>query len=422
MREQVKALRGTKDLLPTEAKLWTTLEAKARAVLNAFCYKEVRTPVIEESSLFVRSLGAGTDIVEKQMFTFIDRGERSITLRPEATASVVRAYLENNLVNEYGFIKLFYLGPMFRAERPQAGRMRQFHQIGVEALGSYSPQLDAEVIALISALLESLGVHGSIIKINSLGCPKDKIALADGLRKVLSGGQDRLCEDCKVRYEKNVLRILDCKNESCRKLVRMIFKGTPESLCPDCKTHFDSVKSSLDGLRSTTRVDPYLVRGLDYYTKTTFEVTHKKLGAQDAIGAGGRYDNLVEELGGPAKGACGFAIGMERAAMAMDDVPEARDGVCLYFATMGEEEYRVAFNFANELRTRGGIPCELDYEGKSLKAQMRSADKLGAKYVAIIGEEELKNRTLTLRNMATKEQKVVPEREFIPEIERIFVK
>lgn len=383
---------------------------------------EIRTPVIEESSLFVRSLGEGTDIVEKQMFTFIDRGERSITLRPEATASVVRAYLENNLVNEMGFVKLFYMGPMFRAERPQAGRMRQFHQIGVEAIGSQSPHLDAEVIALMAGLLDSLGVIGYNIKINSLGCPKDKIALADGLRKTLSGGQDRLCDDCKVRYEKNILRILDCKNESCRNSVRMIFKGTPECLCPDCKSHFDSVRRSLDELKINYTVDPYLVRGLDYYTKTTFEVTHKKLGAQDAIGAGGRYDNLVEELGGPARGACGFALGMERTVMALDETPVIPEGICLYFATMGEEEYRVAFNIANELRTRGGISCELDYEGKSLKAQMRSADRLGAKYTAIIGEDELKAHTLTLRNMATKEQRALPEHEFVAEIERIFVK
>lgn len=421
MREQVRALRGTKDLLLKEARLWTTLEAKARAVFNAFGYEEIRTPVIEESSLFVRSLGAGTDIVEKQMFTFIDRGERSITLRPEATASVVRAYLENNLVNEIGFTKLFYMGPMFRAERPQAGRMRQFHQIGVEAIGSYSPHLDAEVIALMAALLDSLGVTGYNIKINSLGCPKDKKALSDGLRAALSNNVDNLCDDCKVRFEKNILRVLDCKNDSCRNFVRKIFKGTEECLCAECLSHFDTAKKALDGLKVNYTIDPYLVRGLDYYTKTTFEVTHRKLGAQDALGAGGRYDNLVEDLGGQAKGACGFALGMERTVMALEELPDISDGICVYFATMGPDEYRLAFNMAMELRTQG-ISCDLDYEGKSLKAQMRAADKLGAKYAAIIGEDELKNHTLTLRNMATKEQKALPERGFISEIERIFSK
>ncbi|MDD5424557.1 MAG: histidine--tRNA ligase [Candidatus Omnitrophica bacterium] len=421
MREQVKSLRGTRDLLLKEAKIWTTLEAKARAVFGAFGYMEIRTPVIEESSLFIRSLGEGTDIVDKQMFTFIDRGERSITLRPEATASVVRAYLENNLVNEMGFVKLFYMGPMFRAERPQAGRMRQFHQIGVEAIGSQSPHLDAEVIALMAGLLDSLGVNGYNIKINSLGCPKDKIALADGLRAALSNNLDSLCDDCKVRFEKNILRVLDCKNESCRNSVRKIFKGTGECLCAECASHFDTVKKALDGLKVNYTLEPYLVRGLDYYTKTTFEVTHKKLGAQDAIGAGGRYDNLVEGLGGPAKGACGFALGMERTVMALDELPVLPEGIYLYFATMGPDEYRLAFNIAMELRAQG-ISCELDYEGKSLKAQMRSADRLGAKYTAIIGEDELKNHTLTLRNMSTKEQRALPEHEFIAEIERIFVK
>jgi histidyl-tRNA synthetase len=419
MKEQIRALRGTKDLLLKEARLWTTLEARARAVFNAFGYEEIRVPIIEESSLFVRSLGEGTDIVEKQMFTFVDRGERSITLRPEATASVVRAYLENNLINEMGFTKLFYMGPMFRAERPQAGRMRQFHQIGVEAIGSYSPYLDAEVIALIASVLDSIGVTGYSIKINSLGCPSDKKKLAEALRKAVTNNMDKLCDDCKVRYEKNVLRILDCKNDTCKKILRDTFKGTGECLCPDCLSHFETVRKALDGLKINYIVDPYLVRGLDYYTKTTFEVTHKKLGAQDAIGAGGRYDNLVEELGGQPKGACGFAIGIERTVMALAEMPELTDGIKVFFATMGEEEYKIAFNMAMELRAQG-ISCELDYEGKSLKAQMRAADRLGARYAAIIGGDELKNHSVTLRNMSTKEQKAVPERDFISEIERIF--
>ena len=421
MKEQIKALRGTKDLLPKEARLWTVLEQKARAVLYSFGYSEIRVPIIEESSLFVRSLGQGTDIVEKQMFTFLDRGDRSVTLRPEATASVVRAYLENGLENEMGFTKLFYMGPMFRAERPQAGRMRQFHQIGVEAIGSYSPQLDAEVIALLASLLDSFNIINYEIKINSLGCIKDKESLANGLRQAIGSRLSTLCDDCKVRYEKNILRVLDCKNEACRNEIKKIFKGTEEYLCAECLTHFEAVKRSLDALKINYKSEPYLVRGLDYYTKTTFEVVHKKLGAQDAIGAGGRYDNLVADLGGPQKGACGFAIGMERTIMALQKTPELDGGLKTYIATMGEEAYKLGFSLAMALRGQG-ISAEMDFEGKSLKAQMRAADRLGAKYVAIIGDDELKNHTITLRNMGTKEQSMIPERNFISEMERLFVK
>ncbi len=421
MKEQLKALRGTKDLLPKEARLWTILEEKARAVFNHFGYSEVRTPVIEESALFVRSLGQGTDIVEKQMFTFLDRGERSITLRPEATASVVRAYLENGLENEMGFAKLFYIGPMFRAERPQAGRMRQFHQIGVEAIGSYSPYLDAEVIALLASLLDSFDIRNYEIKINSLGCVKDKEALSSGLRQALGSHIKDLCDDCKVRYEKNILRVLDCKNDACRNEIKKIFNGTKEYLCNDCLAHFETVKQALDGLKVNYKVEPYLVRGLDYYTRTTFEVVHKKLGAQDAIGAGGRYDNLIADLGGQPKGACGFAIGMERTVMALQDIPELGGGLKIYIATMGEEAYKLGFSLAMALRGQG-ISAEVDFEGKSLKAQMRTADKLGAKYVAIIGDNEIKDHSITLRNMATKEQTSVPERNFASEMERIFIK
>lgn len=414
-------MRGTKDLLPKEARLWTILEEKARAVLNSFAYSEIRTPIIEESTLFVKSLGQGTDIVEKQMFTFLDRGERSITLRPESTASVVRAYLENSLENEMGFAKLFYMGPMFRAERPQAGRMRQFHQIGVEAIGSYSPYLDAEVIALLAALLDSFNITNYGIKLNTLGCVKDKEAFANGLRQAIGPRIKDLCEDCKVRYEKNILRVLDCKVDACRNEIKKIFKGTEEYLCADCLTHFETVKKALEGLKINYKVEPYLVRGLDYYTRTTFEVVHAKLGAQDAIGAGGRYDNLVADLGGPAKGACGFAIGMERAIMAIQDIPELDGGLSLYIATMGEEAYELGLSLVMALRGQG-ISAEADFEGKSLKAQMRTADKLGAKYVAIIGEDEIKNHSITLRNMGTKEQSVIPERNFVTEMERILIK
>lgn len=419
MKTQIKALRGTKDLLPEEARLWTALEGRARKTFACFGFSEIRTPVIEESSLFVRSIGQGTDIVEKQMFTFLDRGERSITLRPEATASVVRAYLENGLDNDVGFAKLFYIGAMFRAERPQAGRLRQFHQIGVEAIGSYSAYLDAEIIALLGAVLDSFDIIGYKIRLNSLGCAKDKKELSAALRGSLEGKADDLCDDCKVRYEKNVLRILDCKDEKCKNAVRKIFKGTEACLCPECRAHFDSVRGAMDALKIDYEVDPYLVRGLDYYTKTTFEVTHQKLGAQDAIAAGGRYDNLISDLDGPEKGACGFAIGMERAAMAIRDIPRPEKGINIYVATIGDEAYKLGFRMTMELRNKG-ISADIDYEEKSLKAQMRAADKAGARLVALIGEDEIKNHSVTVRDMRTKEQSVILEREFIPEIERIL--
>ncbi|MFH0771629.1 MAG: histidine--tRNA ligase [Candidatus Omnitrophota bacterium] len=421
MKAQLKALRGTKDLLPEEAAVWTDLEEKAKRVFSFFNFTQIRTPIIEDSALFVRSLGEGTDIVEKQMYTFLDRGQRSITLRPEATASVVRAYIENNMQNQGGLLKLFYIGPMFRAERPQAGRMRQFHQIGVEAIGSYSPHLDAEVIILLSEVLDSFNIVDYTIKLNSLGCEKDKIAFADEIRKLLKDKINNFCEDCGLRYEKNILRILDCKNENCKEITKKIFDGSRKYLCPECEVHFDTVKRTLSQANVNYRFDPYLVRGLDYYTKTTFEVVHKNLGAQDAVAAGGRYDNLVEELGGPQKGACGFAIGMERAITAVENLPHIEDGPGIFMAAIGNDAYGLAFELVTRLR-ENGISADLDYDERSLKSQMRMADKLGVKLVGIIGEDEIKNNAVTIRNMSTKEQLTIPLRDFTREIERMLIK
>ncbi len=418
-KTQIKALRGTKDLLPQETALWTILEDKAKVIFNLFNYKEIRTPIIEEAALFVRSIGEGTDIVEKQMYSFPDRGKRPIALRPEATASTVRAYLERGIDKSAGLVKLFYIGPMFRAERPQAGRARQFHQIGVEAIGSYSPYLDAEVIALLTAILDSFGIEDYNIKLNSLGCEDDKKELSMGLRKSLESQITNFCDDCKVRYNKNILRILDCKNERCKNYIRGIFKGTTDYLCSKCGAHFDSVKEALATLKVDYKLEPYLVRGLDYYTKTSFEVSHRKLGAQDAIAAGGRYDNLVSDLGGPEIGCCGFALGMERTVMAIEDAPVIDSGIDIYLATIGEAAYKLGFKLAMELR-KGGISTEIDYEGRSLKAQMRVADKLDARLVGLIGGDEIKNNAITLRDMHTKVQKAIPQMNFISEIRRIF--
>lgn len=422
MRERkdiIRALRGTRDLLPEEAALWTVLEDRARDVFKHFNFAEIRTPLMEESALFVRSIGEGTDIVEKQMYTFLDRGERSITLRPEATASVVRAYLENGMSNEAGVVKLFYLGPMFRAERPQAGRARQFHQIGVEAIGSYSPYLDAEIIILLNAVLNSFEIKDHKIKLNSLGCPADKRGLSQRLRELLEPELKNLCEDCILRYRKNVLRILDCKNENCKGIAQKAFEGTKDYLCDGCRQHFETVKKTLTDLGISYQIEPYLVRGLDYYTRTTFELIHHKLGAQDAIAAGGRYDNLVSELGGPERGACGFAIGVERTLAAINSVPFTDRRLKIFLAALGETAYETGFKLVMRLRERG-ISADIAYEAKSLKAQMRTADRVGARLVAIIGEDEIKNHSVTIRNMDTKEQQIISEENFIINIERIL--
>lgn len=400
----IQAIRGTKDILPKEAALWQDVEEKARRLFAFYGYREIRTPILEEVSLFKRSVGEATDIVEKQMFTFEDRGERVISLRPEETASCVRAYLEHGLHKEVGFSKFYYIGPMFRSERPQAGRMRQFHQIGIEAIGSLSPYLDAEVISLLMKLLEAIGIDGSKLKINSIGCKADREKYSQVLRDSLKGSLGELCDDCKARYEKNVMRILDCKNETCRRVAARLPKAT-DNLCDECSGHFKGTLSALDGLNIKYEIDPHLVRGLDYYTRTTFEVSHPKLGSQDAVAAGGRYDYLVEQLGGPSMGAIGFAVGIERAmailAKAMGEKKDdsGKGAIDLYLVTLGEAAYKKAFSLLDEAR-RAGVSCDMDYEGRSLKGQMRRANDLGAKYVAVIGDDELAKGAVKLKRMA----------------------
>ena len=401
----IKAIRGTKDILPAESFKWQEIEKTSRGVFGLFGYKEIRTPVIEETSLFVKSVGEDTDIVKKEMFSFTDRGDRNISLRPEGTAAVIRAYLENNLYKTEPFQKLYYIGPMFRAERPQAGRLRQFHQIGLEAIGSDNPALDAEVINVLVKLLDANNIKGYRLKLNNLGCRKDKLALSKALKETFSKkpAANLLCEDCVRRVKTNPLRVLDCKNESCKSAVRQHFKEL-DFLCGDCKAHFDEVIKNLDILKIPYVIDPYIVRGLDYYTKTVFEVTHDKLGSQNAIGAGGRYDNLIEDMGGPKLSACGFALGLDRMLLALED-PGSAAGSALevFVATIGPAAYDKAQVILDELR-RGGISSDIDYENRSLKSQMRSADKLSARFVMIIGDDEIKKEEVVLRDMKTKEQ------------------
>ena len=405
---KIKAIRGTKDILPSDLTAWRAIEEKAKNLCEVFGYQEIRTPILEEAQLFTHSIGKASDIVRKEMYSFLDRKKRRLCLRPEATASVVRAYLEHNLDKSESLAKFYYLGPMFRAERPQAGRLRQFHHIGVEAIGSLSPYLDAELIALAINILQHLGIKDYTLRLNSIGCATDREEHRVELRRALKDKLKTLCSDCRDRYKLNLLRIFDCKNPTCIKIIRRL-PGTDSCLCPECAEHYALVKQAMDSLKISYVISPHLVRGLDYYTKTCFEITHPDLGAQNALGAGGRYDELVKELGGPDKPAIGFALGLERviAALGPETIKTATVNVpCVYIATIGDEARRSAFKILDNLREQG-ICSDMDYLDKSLKGQMRQADKLGFKYVAILGEEELKKQTLILRDMQHKSQKEV---------------
>lgn len=398
-----KRIPGTRDILPEESCLWQTIEEISRSVFCLYGYQEIRTPLIEDESLFNRSLGKTSEIVQKQMF-LIPHQDDLYCLRPEGTASVVRALIENNLDKQSGFVKLFYLGPMFRLERPQKGRLRQFHHIGCEAIGSSSPDLDVETISLVDSLLKRLKIDNYRIKLNNLGCAKDKKSLIEALHKALKSELTHLCPDCQRRYDTNALRILDCKNEGCRKIVESL-KIHGSYLCPECSAHFSRVKEGLDILKINYEVVPHLVRGLDYYTRTVFEVSHTDLGAQDALGAGGRYDNLVKELGGPDLGAIGFALGVERLLLVTRSPGhQATRRNLAYLITLGDTARKEGVRLLDDLR-KSGIACDTDYEGKSLKGAMRRADDLKAGHVLILGEDELKKGTVTLKNMSTGEQK-----------------
>lgn len=392
-----KRVSGTKDILPEDIINWQGIEEICRKTFRLYNYSEIRTPLIEDSALFNRSLGQTTEIIQKQMFIFNNKDE-SYALRPEGTASIVRAYIENNLDKSSRFLKFYYMGPMFRLERPQKGRLRQFNHIGCEAIGSYDAYLDTEVIALSDALLSRIGVKDAKIKINTLGCAADKAALAEKLRNELEPCAEFLCEECRKRLKTNVLRILDCKTESCRKIVQGLKNSKQEYLCNDCRNHFDEVKKGLDSLKIKYTLDHNLVRGLDYYTQTVFEITHDSLGAQDAIGAGGRYNNLVKELGGPDLGAIGFAFGMERLMLSLKTKINLEENKLIYIVTLGKEAMLSGAQ-ALEILRKNNIAADMDYEKKSVKGAMRRASDLNARYALIIGEDELKKGVLTLKDM-----------------------
>lgn len=398
-----KSIRGVKDILPGEIEAVQRLEGASREVFDSFGFSEIRIPIFEVTELFARGIGAATDIVEKEMYTFEDRDGKKITLRPEGTASVVRAFIEHQLHLLKPVVKLYYMGPMFRHERPQAGRFRQFYQIGAEALGTQSPMMDVEILALLTAVLDRAGVSGGTLEINSLGDAACRPQYRERLKAHLAKSLDRLCEDCRRRFETNPLRILDCKKDGCREAAA----GAPSPLailCGDCRAHFQQVQDGLRQLKIPFKVNERLVRGLDYYTRTAFEVTSTGLGAQNAVAAGGRYDGLVSELGGPPVPGIGFAMGVERIASLMAKPPSS--GPDLFLALLGEEARRRLFPLIFELRG-AGFRIEWDYSGEGLKKQMGLADKLGARRTLIVGDNELKSGRAMLRNMETKEQQEI---------------
>jgi histidyl-tRNA synthetase len=408
-----KRVPGTKDILPNEIISWQSIESKARDIFSLYNYQEIRTPLIEEAKLFNRGLGESAEIVQKQMF-LIHNQEDTYALRPEGTAAIVRSYLENNLDKTSGFTKLFYIGPMFRLERPQKGRLRQFHHIGCEVIGSEDPNLDIEVIALAQHLLKSMSIENYKIKINSLGCPKDKAGLTATLKKALQDNSQGLCPDCQERIKKNVLRVLDCKNEACQKIVRDL-KLKSTHLCAECAANFEAVTTGLKNLNVPFQVDPFLVRGLDYYNRTVFEISHPELGSQDAIGAGGRYNNLVSELGGPDLGGMGFAFGVERLLLAAKNLPVNLNNNLVYLISLGEPAKEAGLKILDTLR-KNNIASDTDYLNKSLKGAMRAANDAQAKYVLILGDDELKKDIITVKNMSSGAQKELTLENLIKEL------
>ena len=396
-------LKGFKDILPEESARWQEIETKARALFSAFGYREIKTPVLEKTALFSRGIGQETDIVSKEMYSFEDIKGRGLTLRPEATASVVRAYIQHRLYQNYPIQKLYAIGPMFRHERPQKGRFRQFHQIDVELFGDPGPQSDAEMIILAVYLFETLGLRDLTLHINSLGCPDCRPAFKETLKSYLAERTSSLCTDCQKRAHLNPLRVFDCKVETCRAIVRDA-PAIPAFLCRDCRNHFESLKAYLDALTIPFEVNDQLVRGLDYYNRTTFEIQTEHLGAQNAVAGGGRYDGLVKTLGGPDHPAIGFAVGVERVvALLKASKPVDVKKPDLFIAALGENVSLPAFQWMTALRKQG-LWVELDYGGKGLKSQMKKANRLEAQSVLIVGDDEAAEKRAVLRDMNTGEQ------------------
>ncbi len=417
----IQRVRGFRDILPDQVETWRHVESTAIGLLEAFGFTEIRLPILENTALFQRSIGEHTDIVEKEMYTFpASRGE-TLTLRPEATASVVRAYIEQKLYARDPVQKMYTTGPMFRRERPQKGRYRQFYQINAEAFGVASPYIDAQMIFMLWTFFEKLSVPGLTVRINSLGCPSCRPQYKAALTECLMQKSKDLCADCLRRRDKNPLRVLDCKLPSCQEALTDA-PAMIDYLCEDCDRHFKTVLSLLEKQNIPFRIDPRLVRGLDYYTRTAFEIQTGRLGAQNAVAGGGRYDGLVEALGGPKQPAIGFAIGVDRLVELMLQQREIpTPGPNVFIAPMGEKAVEEAYAWSCALAV-SGVRTETDFENRSLKGLMKRADRLGASHVVIVGDQELAEGSVILRNMKTKQQTAIPIKGLADHVKRFLMK
>lgn len=402
MNIKFTAITGFKDILPDSVSRYQLIESVCRETFHKAGYREIRTPLVERTEVFKKSIGEATDIVEKEMYTFTDKSGDSLTIRPEGTASVVRAYIEHNIGMKEQIFKTYYMGPMFRHERPQKGRLRQFHQIGAEIFNVAAPTAEVELILLLNSILKKLRVNGLKLQVNSVGCSLCRPAFIKKLSEFLKSSVSKLCDNCKNRIERNPMRTLDCKNESCRTILNRSPKIS-DDLCNDCKIHFNEFRSYLEQLKIEYMFNPWLVRGLDYYTRTAFELVTGEEGAQNAVAAGGRYDNLVELFGGDPTPAVGFAIGVERLVTLINPEVDLNIPLSLFIATVGKDAFGFAIKLATLLREKG-IRVETGYGDRSLKSQMRLADKLKAKYVLIIGEDEIKTNMAVIKNMNTSQQ------------------
>lgn len=402
------APRGTHDILPSESCRWHMIEDKIKEIVLEFGYKEIRTPMFESTELFERGVGDTTDVVQKEMYTFLDKGGRSVTLRPEGTSPIVRSFVENSLYAQPQPTKMYYLYPCFRYEKPQAGRLREFHQFGVEVMGADTAAVDAEVISLAMQVFKRLNITGIELNINSIGCPKCRTAYNEKLKEFFKPHLNELCETCRQRYEKNPLRILDCKVKSCK----AIYNNAPvllDNICEDCAAHFELLKEYLEVMEIPYNIDATIVRGLDYYTKTVFEIVSKNNGSEGTVCGGGRYNGLVAEVGGPDMTGVGFAMGLERLLLvleSLDLIPENREQPDIFIANIGKEADMFVQKLVYDLRN-SGISAERDYLARSVKAQMKYANKTGARLSAVVGDDDIANGAVSVKNMQTGEAEEV---------------
>ena len=418
---QYQVPKGMRDVTPKESYKWQYIEGIIRDLCEVYGFNETRTPVLEHTELFLRSVGDTTDVVQKEMYTFTDKGDRSVTLKPEGTAGVARMFMEAKLFNEAQPTKMYYLTcPVFRYEKPQAGRLREHHQFGVEVYGAPRASVDAECISIALKLFETLGIGGLSVNVNSIGCPNCRPAYNEKLKQYLAANYDDLCETCRTRFEKNPLRILDCKEEKCKKITA----GAPkmlDCLCDDCANHFEELKGALEAMGIAYNVDPMIVRGLDYYTKTVFEIISTEGQFKGTVCGGGRYDGLLEQLGGPKMPGVGFGLGMERLLLVAESfrpIPLPRP-VGVYIAAMGEAARKEGMRLVKELRD-ANVKAEFDHVGKSFKAQFKYADKLGARFVAILGDSEIEQGIVKLKNMEKGEELTVSLSEFVATVKNIL--